>query len=223
MEQDARRLLARELHDTVAQTLTGMLVDVENFKSAPVDWENVLRQLDMVQNSTRQVLASLRQLLHDLRSDDAAAGPSFTEALGALIARFEEKTQVTAELEVKPNWPELLTPAASLNLYRIIEEALSNVRMHSGARSVHIELECLADGELSLAVRDDGRGLDTHPSRLLGLGTIGMKERALFLGGELRIESQPGLGTTVVAVFPKQHLIPMESSQSLMAAKAVSA
>src|SRR2546423_4994182 len=64
VEEDVRRLVARELHDRVAQTLTGMLVDVENFKSEQVGWDDVIRQMDTIQTSTRQVLSSLRQLLH---------------------------------------------------------------------------------------------------------------------------------------------------------------
>jgi len=209
IEDEVRRMVARELHDRVAQTLTGMLVEVENFKSQQVGWEDVLRQMDMVQSSTRQVLSNLRQLLHDLRGEDQFRD-GFVDALGILITRFEEKTLITIELDVKPGWPESLTPPASLNLYRIIEEALSNVRMHSGARSVRIVLEPQSDHELSLVVGDDGRGVDTDASRPVGLGTVGMRERALFLGGELRIESEAGVGTKVLAIFPKGLLVPEE-------------
>ena len=97
---------------------------------------------------------------------------------------------------------------ASLNLYRIVEEALANVRMHSGARSVRIVLEPHSDNEVALIVDDDGHGVDTDPSRPLGLGTVGMKERAMFLGGVLRILSDAGSGTKVQAVFPRGQLIP---------------
>ena len=69
VEKDVKRLVARELHDRVAQTLTGMLIDVENFKIEPVEWNDVLRQLDTIQESTREVLTNLRQLLHDLRGE----------------------------------------------------------------------------------------------------------------------------------------------------------
>jgi len=209
IEDDVRRMVARELHDRVAQTLTGMLVEVENFKSQQVGWDDVLRQMDMVQSSTRQVLSSLRQLLHDLRGE-AQFNDGFVDALGELIARFEEKTMIKAKLEVRPGWPTSLTPPASLNLYRIVEEALANVRMHSGARSVSIALQTQSEHELALVVGDDGRGIDTDPSRPMGLGTVGMRERALFLGGQLTIESESGVGTMVRAIFPKDHLVPQE-------------
>lgn len=213
IEQEVRRLVARELHDRVAQTLTGMLVDVENFKSQQVGWDDVLRQMDTIQSSTRQVLTSLRQLLHELRGEEQVKD-NFIEAVGLLIARFEEKTSISAVLDVRPGWPRALTPPAYLNLYRIVEEALANVRMHSGARSVRIVLEQPAEDQLALMVDDDGRGVDTHVARPVGLGTVGMKERALFLGGHLQIESDAGVGTTVHAVFPKEHLVPSPSESS---------
>jgi len=211
VEDDLRRMVARELHDRVAQTLTGMLVDVENFKSQQVGWNDVLEQMDTIQSSTRQVLSSLRQLLYELRGE-VSVGDQFTDSLGDLITRFEQRTTIAADLDVRPGWPEVLTPPASLNLYRIVEEALANVRMHSGARSVTVVLESRPDGQLAVTVGDDGRGLDTDASRPVGLGTVGMKERALFLGGRLRIESEAGVGTKVHAIFPKEFLVPAEEA-----------
>jgi len=206
VEEEVKRLVARELHDRVAQTLTGMLVDVENFKSEQVGWQDVVQQLDLIQSSTRQVLASIRQLLHDLRGEEPLDG-SFVDAVKALLVRFEEKTGIQAGIEITPGWPQALTPQASLNLYRIIEEALSNIRMHSGAKSVRIVLGPHAEDELGIVVEDDGRGLDTDPSRPVGMGTIGMRERAMFLGGHIRIESEDGHGTLVRAMFPKDLLV----------------
>jgi signal transduction histidine kinase len=207
IELEVRRHVARELHDRVAQTLTGMLVDVENFKSQRVEWDDVLRQMDLVQTSTRQALASMRQLLHDLRGE-ADVSDNFVESLDSLIARFREKTRIAADLEVRPGWPAALTAPASINLYRIVEEALSNVRMHSRARNVRIVLDSVSESELAVVVGDDGRGVETDAARPVGLGTVGMKERALFLGGHLQVRSEPGGGTAVLAVFPREHLVP---------------
>ncbi|GAC1508626.1 MAG: hypothetical protein NVS1B3_10060 [Candidatus Dormibacteraceae bacterium] len=224
IENDVRRLVARELHDRVAQTLTGMLVDVENFKTQQVGWDDVVRQMDTIQTSTRQVLTSLRQLLHDLRGEDLI-GNNFVDAIGQLVTRFGEQTKIATQLEVKPGWPEVLIASASLNLYRIIEEALANVRMHSGARSVRIGLETRSE-HLVLVVSDDGRGLDTAVSRPMGFGTVGMKERTVLLGGQLLIESEEGAGTTVQAIFPKEFLVPApppEQARELMITRSATA
>ena len=196
--------MARELHDRVAQTLTTMLVDVEKFKTQQVEWDDVLAEMDSIQSSTREVLSSLRQLLYDLRGENAV-GESFVGALGDLVARFSEKTRIEAAVIVQREWPAILTPAAALNLYRIVEEALSNVRMYSGASTVSVRLEAPADGNLALVIDDNGRGVDGDRP---GLGTVGMKERALLLGGQLRISSENGGGTTVRAAFPKRFVVP---------------
>jgi len=206
-EGELRRLVARELHDRVAQTLTGMLVDLENFKTEPVSWDDVKKQLDTVQDSTREVLQSLRELLHDLRGEEAVSD-TFVDAVGDLVARFEQRTTIKAKFDVLPGWPKSLTTPASVNLYRIIEEALANVRRHSGARAVRIVLQPYLDDYMAVTVGDDGRGVDTDESWLAGMGTLGMKERAVILGGELRIESHTGDGTTVRAIFPKEQLMP---------------
>jgi two-component system sensor histidine kinase UhpB len=211
IEEDVRRVVARELHDRVAQTLTGMLVELENFKTEPVGWDDVLRQLDTVQDSTRQVLQSLRELLHDLRGE-ASVSDSFVGAVGALAARFEEKTRISAELSVVPGWPPSLTTPAAVNLYRIVEEALANVRRHSGARAVRIVLEPYSETKVSLMVGDDGRGVEADPHRPEGMGTRGMRERAVLLGGELRIDSHVGDGTMVHGIFPRNLLIPSTTS-----------
>jgi signal transduction histidine kinase len=175
--------------------------------------------MDLIQSSTRQVLASIRQLLHDLRGEEPLDG-SFVDSVKALLVRFEEKSGIRAGIEITQGWPQALTPQASLNLYRIIEEALYNIRMHSGAQTVRIVLGPHAENELGIVVEDDGRGVDTDPSRPVGMGTIGMRERAMFLGGHIRIESEDGHGTLVRAMFPKDLLV---SHDTVIVAKRKSA
>src|SRR5207237_325488 len=92
---------------------------------------------------------------------------TFVDAITALLVRFEEKTGIRGEIEITPGWPQALTPQASLNLYRIIEEALSNIRMHSGARSVRIVLGPHAENELGIVV-DDQTLFRTGLASLLG-------------------------------------------------------
>jgi signal transduction histidine kinase len=204
---EIRRLLARELHDRVAQTLTTMLIELENFKVEQSGRQSVLRQLGELQDSTRDVLDNLRHVLYDLRGETGIE-EGFADAVRLLLARFQERTHVNVLLSVSPGWPSRLRSPAALNIYRIIEEALSNVRMHSGARLVEVVLGPAIESQYVVSVIDDGRGADgASGERKPGLGTLGMQERAVILGGHLKVESVAGGGTTVRAIIPKEQLI----------------
>jgi two-component system sensor histidine kinase UhpB len=205
-ERVIKQHVARELHDRVAQTLTGMLIELETFKVQQFGRESVLREATELQDSTRQVLQSIREMLYDLRGEPASE-ESFVSVLQGLLSRFEERTRIAVELMVSPSWPKKVRSAAALNLYRIVEEALTNIRLHSGARSVRVALEWLGGAEVALIVRDDGGGVDSPESLGLGgMGVLGMRERAVLLGGRLTVESNPGGGTTVRAVVPEAGL-----------------
>jgi signal transduction histidine kinase len=200
-------MLARELHDRVAQTLTTMLIELENFKVEQSGRQSVLRQLGELQDSTRDVLDNLRHVLYDLRGETGIE-EGFADAVRLLLARFEERTHVSVLLSISPGWPSRLRSQAALNIYRIIEEALSNVRMHSGAALVEVVLGPATGSQYAISVIDNGRGSDGGSrDRKPGLGTLGMQERAVILGGRLEVESVAGGGTTVRAIIPKEQLI----------------
>ena len=204
---DIRRILARELHDRVAQTLTTMLIELENFKVEQTGRQSALRQLGELQESTRDVLTNLRRVLYDLRGESGIE-EGFTDAVRALLARFQERNGVDVRLLVSPSWPLQLRSQAALNIYRIIEEALTNVRLHSGARLVEVALGPGLDSHLAVEVKDDGRGAECGAGdRAPGMGVLGMRERAMILGGRLEVESVAGTGTTVRAILPKEQLI----------------
>lgn len=204
---DVRRILARELHDRVAQTLTTMLIELENFKVEQTGRQSALRQLGELQESTRDVLTNLRLVLYDLRGETGIE-EGFADAVRALLQRFKERTGVDVRLLVSPLWPSRLRSQAALNIYRIIEEALTNVRLHSGAQFVEVALGSRLGGHLAVEVRDDGRGAESGAGdRVPGMGVLGMQERAVLLGGRLEVESVAGGGTTVRAILPKEHLI----------------
>jgi signal transduction histidine kinase len=205
-EREVKQYVARELHDRVAQTLTGMLIELESFKVQQFGRESVLREATELQDSTRQVLQSIREMLYDLRGEPASE-ESFVSVLQGMLGRFEERTRIAVELIVSPSWPNKLRSAAALNLYRIVEEALTNIRLHSGARTVRVALEWLGAAELAVVVRDDGSGLvSSETLRAGGMGMLGMRERAVLLGGRLTVESRPGEGTTVQAIVPEAGL-----------------
>jgi len=121
----------------------------------------------------------------------------------ALLARFEGSTGIRPRLQVSAGWPSPISSATAHNLYRIVEEALNNVRLHSGAARVDVSL-ATTPGGVALTVKDDGRGLpDTDGVGRPGMGVMGMRERAVLLGGELDISSSGSDGTTVKAVIPR--------------------
>ena len=201
-ESEVKRRLARELHDSVAQILTLMVVDMENFKLDQAGQDHVVERVDSLQESTREVLHNIRQVLYELR-EEPATDSNFVHQLRTLLARFERITGIRPILNVSAHWPARLSAAMAHNLYRIVEEALNNVRRHSGATQVDVQLE--SDGDwVTLIVKDDGRGLahPDGPSRE-GMGLQGMRERVVLLGGELDVTSNGDQGTTVTAVVPR--------------------
>ena len=201
-----RRAIARDLHDRVAQTLTTMLIELENYKTEHDGNHAVLRQLDGLQESTRDVLNNLRHILYDLRGETGIE-EQFAEAVRALLKTFHERTQVDVILSIAPSWPGHLRKSAALNLYRIIEEALSNVRLHSGARLVEVALGPALDSDIAIEVRDNGRGAAVDGHRKPGLGLLGMHERAVILGGRLEVDSVAGRGTIIRAILKREDLI----------------
>jgi len=200
-ESEVKRKLARELHDSVAQILTLMVVDMENFKLDQADQHHVVEKVDSLQESTREVLHNLRQVLYDLREEPSTEN-GFVGQVRTLLTRFERSTGIRSKLRVSSDWPSRLSAGTAHNLYRIVEEALNNVRLHSGAGRVDVQLGASGDGVV-LTVRDDGRGLPASDGvRRQGMGMMGMRERAVLLGGELDVISNGSGGTIVKAVVP---------------------
>lgn len=211
IEAEVRRALARDLHDGVAQTLTLMIVQAEIHKSEHADQPHIVGQMRAMQDSARDVLSNLRQLVYELRGEEGVGG-RFVDALDSLLARYEQQTGIVTKLTIRRGWPEtLLTPAAA-NLRSLIEEALANARRHSCARSVSVVLERTSSDRVAVTVSDDGRGLEGD-FRVDGLGMTGMRERAILLGGRLSVEGAPGKGTRVRASFPLSMLSAAGESQ----------
>jgi signal transduction histidine kinase len=201
-ESEVKRRLARELHDSVAQILTLMVVDMENFKLDQADQHQVVSRVDSLQESTREVLHNLREVLYDLREEPSTES-SFVQQVRTLLGRFERNSGIRSKLQVSAGWPSRLSAATAHNLYRIVEEALNNVRLHSGAAEVDVTLVGNSD-DVILTVEDNGRGVQwSDGDRRQGMGVMGMRERAVLLGGELDIISNGSGGTTVKAVVPR--------------------
>jgi signal transduction histidine kinase len=203
-----KRELARELHDQVVQDLTAMLIDLENFKTGPFDIQSTVMQVDSVQGSLRTMLGRLRGMLYGLRGEDAWDG-DFSENLRVFAVRYSSRTGVRVLIRVARDWPEVIRKQAAQHLYRIIHEAVNNARQHGGARSVRVSLRLTERGFARVTIQDDGRGMPGDDDGLsrLGMGLLGMRERALLLGGTLNVESATGRGTTIKAIFPRAGLV----------------
>ncbi len=200
-EVNARQWLARELHDNAAQVLTGMVIDMERMKGEQAGRRTALEAIDSLQTSTRTVLASIRQTMHTLR-DEPVNVPDLADWLHDILERFHSETGIETRLMGQESWPSTLSTHASINLFRIVEEALHNVRLHSGAQLVLVSLS-MDDGTARLYVRDDGRGrANIDRSWRQGSGTVGMRERAILLGGDLRVESVFGHGLAIEVRIP---------------------
>jgi signal transduction histidine kinase len=188
---EARAWLARELHDGAVQRLTTMTVELERLKRRSTQ----AAELETIQNSARGALNDLRKLLYDLR-DEPAVDPHFVESVRELLTEAAA-AGLEADLVVQA-WPEEVPFYLSVNLRRIVGEALTNVRRHSAATRVTVTLQAL-DGSLALTVSDDGRGIVNAEG---GFGLRGMGERARQLAGRVTVESTPGRGTTVRCIVP---------------------
>jgi two-component system, NarL family, sensor histidine kinase UhpB len=190
-QEQERARIARDLHDEVNQSLTGLLLRLEAVReAAPPELEGELAETKALANQAMTELLSLARQLRPTALDDlglAAATAGQVERLG----RGEIETTLATEGDFAD-----LDADAQLVVYRVAQEALSNAARHSGAERVEVALRRRGDGGVELDVSDDGRGFAFDESEG-GLGIAGMRERALLIGGELTIESRPGSGTSV--------------------------
>jgi signal transduction histidine kinase len=199
-ERAVKQALARELHDTVAQQLTAVLVELRCMQSEQ-DGRHVAQELDELQTTLAAAVRNLRGALLDLRGQPTE-DDSFVPDVKDLLSNFTNHTGIDGRLIQSPSWPGSLSCVASHNLTRVLEEALTNVRAHSGASHVTIELGAHGD-ELFIEVTDDGRGIVSYSPIKHGLGLTGMFERVAILGGELSISTCGKPGTTVTATFAR--------------------
>jgi two-component system, NarL family, sensor histidine kinase UhpB len=195
-QEEERARVARDLHDEVNQSLTGLLLRLEAVReAAPPELEGELAETKSLANQAMTELLSLARQLRPTALDDlglaAATGGQVEQlARGEIAAAFEADGDFS-----------YLSDDAQLVVYRVAQEALSNAARHSDADRVDVRLRRLDDGGVELNVADDGRGFAFAQSEH-GLGIAGMRERALLVGGELTIESRPERGTTVRLTVP---------------------
>jgi signal transduction histidine kinase len=193
-----RSRLARELHDSVTQTLfsTSLIADV-----LPRLWERNapegLARLTEIRQLTRGALAEMRTLLLELRP------ATLTEiGLGELLRQLSEATVSRARVQVdlKVEGQYRLPPDVQIALYRIAQEALNNVVRHASASRADVQLRCLP-AQLELRISDDGHGFDPASVAMDHLGLCILRERAEAIDALLRVDSQPGCGTQIMVTW----------------------
>ena len=206
-QEDERRRLAVELHDSPVQWLTSAAYHVEacleSFRRG--DRDNVGRQLMQVRGTLDRALSELRQTAAALHPPELEQ-VGLVKALARHTAIFERDTGIPTELAASGGVPRLPAPV-ELAVYRVVQEALSNVRKHAHAGEAEVRMG-LHNGAFWAVIRDDGVGFDADDgslARLGHLGLAGMEERAHALGGTLGIQSSPGEGTQVTLLIPHVH------------------
>jgi signal transduction histidine kinase len=193
-----RRRLARELHDETGQALTSILLGLKSLEDAG-DENDLAESTSRLRELVVTTLQDVRRLAVELRPkalDDFGLVP----ALERLVETFREQTGIEVDLEPRLG-EERLPSDVETTLYRITQEALTNVVKHANARRVSIVLT-RRGGTISAVIEDDGRGFEESRPSGNGLGLLGMRERVALVDGRLSVESSPGSGTTLSVEVP---------------------
>jgi PAS domain S-box-containing protein len=203
IREEERAAMAREVHDELGQQLTGLKMDLALMaRKIPVESKEWLLA------QTQTTLALVDDTIRTVRKMASELRPSILDDLGLVAAldwqgqEFMKRSGISTSFH--SNQPGIELPAAvSIGLFRICQESLTNVARHSGAKKVGITL-AWETARVSLVICDDGRGIDLQQQDKNGktLGLLGMKERALMMGGTLTIDSRPGAGVTLAVTVP---------------------
>ncbi len=202
---EERERLGHELHDGLAQTLGYVNTQTLAIKRLLASGESERAQAEIAEMETtaRQVYSDVREAILELRSSRGG----LLESVRAYVARFERLAGIDVQLEVDDRVTALALPAAvEIQLVRIVQEALANVRKHAGVRSARVVIGA-ENGEVLVEVDDKGRGFDVELRRPTGWPHFGlqtMRERAEAIGGRLELASVPGEGTKVLVRVPLQ-------------------
>ncbi len=203
-QEDERKRIARELHDETSQALTSLMVGLKVLEQRPelAGTQEALTDLRALTSKTLDAVHDLALQLRPSVLDDLGLVP----ALDRAVAEFQGSHGISVTFETNLRSANRLPNSLETALYRIAQEALTNVARHAGAHSVSVLLEARHES-VTLIVEDDGRGFDSV--KALGvargernLGLFGMRERATLLGGTLTLESTPGSGATVFVEVP---------------------
>ena len=198
-----RNLIAQGLHDSIAQTLTFLNLQVQMLDSAykAGEKEQMEENIRFLTDGVQECYEDVRELLLNFRTK--ISNKDFPEAVTSLLARFEQQTQIEVDTAWRDDGPSLNNDE-QLQVIFILQESLSNIRKHAQAHHVVVELDNRHD--FTLRIRDDGVGFDTGRLKNMSEAHVGlgiMQERARRINAVLSVESQPHQGTTVTLVLPQ--------------------
>ena len=197
-QEEERRNISRELHDEVGQSLSALLMEAGNVAArVSPDSTEVRRHVESIKRlaeASVQVIRNMSLLLRPSMLDDLGLVPALEWQAREVFKRTGLRVQVTADENARD-----LPDEHKTCIYRVVQEALHNCARHAQARNVTVEVR-QQPCQIVLTVEDDGRGFDAR--RVRGLGLVGMEERVHHLGGDLRVKSRPGAGTTIAVVLP---------------------
>jgi signal transduction histidine kinase len=211
-QEDERARLARALHDDITQRLALLAIEAGRSERGLAD--------TTAKQAMRSMRGDLAQISEDVHALSYALHPAILEDLGLIEAlkaecdRFSALERISVLFRQEQNLDEPPRPVA-LCLYRIAQELLRNVACHASASAIEVDLRAVDPG-LQLSLRDDGVGFDpTRRQARPSLGHASMRQRLSLLGGELRIDSAPGRGTTILAWVPLNRKVQRESATSV--------
>ena len=201
---EERARLSRELHDGLAQVTAYLLLRIDTVEGLIRSGRShdATLELERLRASANDLYVDVRESISGLRAQVTEKG--LAAVLAAYGCEFGERHGIEVCIEAD-ELPAALSPLTQLQLFGIAQEALANVRRHAGAGHIWVTLCCDAEGRVSLTVADDGRGFDVQQWRdrlVPSFGITMMHERAVVLGGTMRVESGAGEGTRVIVRVP---------------------
>jgi PAS domain S-box-containing protein len=204
LQDEERRRIARELHDSVGQLLAAISMNTETIKAeseklSPAAAEALFHNSRMVDEILGQI-RTISHLLHPPLLDEAG----LASALDWYVNGFSQRSNIDVSLNM-PNELGRLSRELELTIFRVVQESLTNIHRHSGSTTASIQITC-EDGRLSLQIRDTGKGMSPTKAIALktgasGVGLRGMRERLAQVGGDLTLQSDSN-GTLVTAILP---------------------
>ena len=205
-QEDERQRVARDIHDGPAQSMSNVVLKAEICeKLIEVDLEKVKDELKNLKKIARDSLQDVRRIIYNLRPmslDDLGLVPT----LQRYIMTFQEDTGIAVTFKTRGVYDDL-RPVISLTVFRIVQEAVSNIKKHANAQNVVVNVEFL-DSELKLYIYDDGKGFNVDGIKVnnddinSGFGLFSMRERVELLSGGFEITSEPGKGTRLNITIP---------------------